>query len=125
MVPENGQILIHLDLKTEVSSLGQVLEHDAHAAHLCLHQKASVDLSHTGKVTGEGELISRGSSVVLLIDNQPYKPLSFFRKLPVFFDGIDLFPAEAMFIDFADLTVAEVIGVHIVGIDLQHIDQGD
>ena len=52
-------------------------------------------------------------------------PLSFLGKLPVFFDGIDLFPAEAMLIDFTDLAVAEVIGVHIVGIDLQHIDQGN
>ena len=42
VVPEDRQILIHLDLKAEVSSLGQVLERDAHAAHLCLHQKASV-----------------------------------------------------------------------------------
>ena len=32
MVPEDGQILIHLDLKTKVGSLGQILEHDAHVS---------------------------------------------------------------------------------------------
>ena len=80
--------------------------------------KTSVKLSQTGQIAGEGELVPESGSTVFLIDNQTNKPLSFFGKFPIFFDGISLFATEGMVINFDDLAVTEEIGVQIVGIDL-------
>ena len=92
-LPKNGQILIYLNLKAEVSPNRQLLLFDTHAAQFFLHEKTGMKLTYTGQIAGKGDPASGDCSGVFLINDQPHKPLSLFGKLSIFFDGINLFSA--------------------------------
>ena len=114
--------MIYLNLKAKIGSVRQIFLHDVRAAQFRLHEKSGVELTHTRQIAGEGKLTLGNSSGIFLIDNQPNEPLSLFRKLFIFLNRINFFRIQVLVIKISYLAMSKIIGVNIIGIDLQHID---
>ncbi len=104
---KDRQILIYLNLKTKVGPVRQIFLHDMCATQFRLHEKTGVELSYTRQIAWEGKLTLGNSSGIFLIDNQPNKPFSLFRKLFIFLDRIHFFRVQVLVINIVCLAMAK------------------